>query len=236
MQPGAAGGVAQLLAAAAPWAAPRALGLLLLREDPQFARVASGQRDALIDAALEDGRRMADSISGRWGNGPDAIARRCGVCVSESSIDQGWGTAVVYAQYTDRPPRITLFRPAIERMQRGLAQPGVRHIAGIAQAQPVLLAHELYHHFDAVRDDPPLARRHRVTLLRLGPWRWTSGLVSLAEIAAGAFAQRLLGLRWHPKFFDLITVYDVNPAAAARLAAVLHPDPPVAADHPGLAL
>jgi len=61
-------------------------------------------------------------------------------------------------------------------------------------------------------------------VLRLGPWRWTSGLTSLAEIAAGAFAQGLLGLRWHPRWFDLITVFDADPAAAARLVAALRAD------------
>jgi hypothetical protein len=221
MQEHAADGFAQLLAAAAPCATPRALGLLLLREDPQFARIEADQADALIDAALQDGRWMADSISGRWGNDPDLIAHRCGVSVSECDAEHGWGTSVVYAEYLDRPPRIRLFRLAIERIDRGLARAHALRILGIHRARPVLLAHELYHHFDAIRGDPPLARRHRVTLLRLGSWRWTSGLVSLAEIAAGAFAQRLLGLCWHPKLLDLVTVFDANPTAATRLVAVL---------------
>jgi hypothetical protein len=93
----------------------------------------------------------------------------------------------------------------------------------------MLIAHELYHHLDATGPAPLLARRHRVTLLALGRWRWTSGLTSLSEIAAGAFAQRLLSLRWHARFFDLITVHSVRPAAASRLAAALRGGDPVPA-------
>ena len=43
-----------------------------------------------------------------------------------------------------------------------------------------------------------MARRQPVTLFSLGPFRWKAGLPSLAEIGAGAFAQRFLGLRVHP--------------------------------------
>jgi len=221
MHPDSTDGLVRLLTQAAPSATPQALGVLMLREDAQFSRIAAGRATALVDAALEDGRRMADSIRRRWGNEPDLIACQCNVAVCESDVEQGWATTVVYAQYLERPARITLFRPTVARMQRGLAQPEVARIAGVEQARPMLLAHELYHHFDARRDGPPLARQHRVTVLRLGPWRWTSGVVSLAEIAAGAFAQRLLELPWHPRWFDFITLFGANPAAARRLVAAL---------------
>ena len=92
----------------------------------------------------------------------------------------------------------------------------------VADVTPVFVAHELYHHFDCMRDEPPLAARHRVALLRFGPVRWTSGLVSLAEIAAGAFAQHLLGLRYHPKILDLLTLFDAAPRAAQRMVESLN--------------
>jgi len=43
-----------------------------------------------------------------------------------------------------------------------------------------------------------------VRIFGMGRWQWTSGLSSLCEIAAGAFAQRLLGLSFHPKLLDLL--------------------------------
>jgi CxxC motif-containing protein (DUF1111 family) len=38
--------------------------------------------------------------------------------------------------------------------------------------------------------------------MKLGRWTWTAGLTTLPEIAAGAFAQQLLGLSFHPKLLD----------------------------------
>jgi hypothetical protein len=38
--------------------------------------------------------------------------------------------------------------------------------------------------------------------MKLGRWTWTAGLTTLPEIAAGAFAQQLLGLDFHPKLLD----------------------------------
>jgi hypothetical protein len=70
----------------------------------------------------------------------------------------------------------------------------------------VFLAHELYHHLARSAATPPFSRAYRVTLLRLARWRWTSRVTSLEEIAAGAFAQALLGLRFHPRLIELICV------------------------------
>jgi hypothetical protein len=230
--------LARLLHSVAPFATPRALGLSLLRDDPQYARIEPGRREALVDAALNDGRRMADRARARWGDEPAGIASACGLAVVESGAEEGWGTALVYADYNQRTRCIRLFVPALARLERGLRREAVSKIAGVRSARPMLLAHELYHHLDAVRAGLPLARQHRVTLLALGRWRWSAGLASLSEIAAGAFAQRLLRLRWHPRFFDLITLHDASPGAAGRMAAALragHPLP-VTIDTRGFAI
>ena len=88
-------------------------------------------------------------------------------------------------------------------------------------ARPVYLAHELYHHFDLARGEGSIVQCNRVVLFQLGRFRWTSGVAAIAEIAAGAFAQRLLGLRFHPKLLDLLAAYEANPASARRMAQAL---------------
>jgi hypothetical protein len=217
----------QLLHEAAPFATPHALGAWLLREDLQYTRIEPGRREALVDAALDDGYGMAERARERWGSEPTAIAAACGVSVVACDLERGWGTSVVYADYHGRTRSVRLFLPAIARLDRHLSCDAVAAVAGIRSARPALLAHELYHHLDAIRLGPLLARLHRVTLLRLGRWRWTSGLASLGEIAAGAFAQRLLGLRWHARFLDLIAIHDANPAAALRAVASLRASTPI---------
>src|SRR5438876_7531665 len=57
----------------------------------------------------------------------------------------------------------------------------------------IYVAHELYHHLEATGLEPAAAPA-RVTLARLGRWRWESGIRALSEIAAHAFAQALLDL------------------------------------------
>ena len=229
MADASADALVRLLQGAAPFATPHALGAWLLREDLQYARVEPGRREALVDAALEDGRSMAERARARWGGEPAAIAAACGVSVLGCDVEQGWGSSVVYADYHEGTRCVRLFLPTIDRLDRHLSCDAVAMVAGLRSARPALLAHELYHHLDAIRPGPRLARLHQVTLLRLGRWRWTSGLTSLGEIAAGAFAQSLLGLRWHARFLDLIAIHDANPAAAARAVASLRAGAPVRA-------
>jgi hypothetical protein len=75
---------------------------------------------------------------------------------------------------------------------------------GRAALQDVFVAHELFHHAEATRTEPPVARRYRPTLFRIGRWHWRTGIAALAEIAAGAFAQTLLDLPCHPGVLDLV--------------------------------
>lgn len=189
-------------------AAPQALGLLQLREDPQYPRIPVQRRVALVEAALEDGRSLANRTCDLWGSDPMGIAARCNVPVIHSEDDAGFGSVIVYAGYATRPPSITLYLPAILRLDRLIAERGTQIRRSIGSTMPIFLAHELYHHFDCTRGSAPLSRRHLVQIFRIGPWNWTSGLSSLSEIAAGAFAQQLLGLSFHPKLLDLLILQD----------------------------
>jgi hypothetical protein len=182
-------------------ATPQALGLAQLREDPQYARIPAGRHAALVEAALEDGRALADWALDRWGGDPAAIAARCNLPVIRSNDDAGFGSVIVFAEYVARPPSITLYLPAIGRLDAMMAGRGTRTFA-VDSTVPVFLAHELYHHFDCERGQERLSRRHAVKIFGLGSWQWTSGLSSLCEIAAGAFAQQLLGLPFHPRLLD----------------------------------
>lgn len=179
----------------------RALGLQQLRADPQINRIPAERQHPLVVAALEDGRVLAGEVKSHLGVDPTFIASSCGIPVIDSQAEAGFGSTILFAEYSTRPPTITLYAPALDRMDAALATSPVGRAHGILRSRPVFLAHELYHHFDCSRS-VPLARRHRVRLFGIGRWAWTSGLTSLPEIAAGAFAQALLGLPFHPKFLD----------------------------------
>jgi hypothetical protein len=147
----------------------------------------------------------ADSVGRNWGANPWTIAPRLGVAVVESDEDAGFGSVVVFAEYTRQPPTIKLYRTAIAQMGHRLAASRLHWMFDAAiDCRPIFLAHELYHHLARIGLAPQLGRKYRVTLLRLGRWRWTSGIASLEEIAAGAFAQSLLGLKFHPRLLELL--------------------------------
>ncbi len=213
-------GVQSLAAALRDRATPETLGHFILRGDPQSRHVPEAERSRLVAEALADGARRAAAARARWGDTPDAITRALGLAVDESAAEGGYGTTVVFAEYCAVPRIIRLYHPAIDRLNVALADPAWRRLLGIADATPVFLAHEIYHHLDMV-DEAPIARRYPVTLLRLGAWRWTSGIAALSEIAAGSFAQRLLGLPVHAKLLDFVALHAADPALAAREAASL---------------
>jgi hypothetical protein len=85
-------------------------------------------------------------------------------------------------------------------------------LLGRATPRNVFIAHELYHHIEAIRPDVPIARRYQPSLFRIGKWHWRTGIAALAEIAAGAFAQSLLDLPCHPKALDFAIAAQVKPA------------------------
>ena len=184
-------------------AEPHMLGLLQLSQDPQYPRIPAGRHGALVEAALNDGYSLADCARDQWGDVPAVVAARCGVPIVHSEENAGFGSVVIYADYVSRLPAITLYLPAIRKLDRLLAGHSAPAFK-IGSTVPIFLAHELYHHYDCLRGSERLARRHTVEIFGIGAWHWTSGLSSLCEIAAGAFAQRLLGLSFHPKVLDLL--------------------------------
>lgn len=189
---------------------PSALGLLALSSDVQFRRIPDAQRSELVEQALQDGRCLAQRACQQWGSDPLVIAGRCNIPIIESHTEAGFGSTVIYAEYAVSPPCITLYTPAIRRLDVVIAKQSCIDW-GIERTSPVFVAHELYHHFDCMRGKDALIRRYRVNIVNLGRWNWTAGLSTLPEIAAGAFAQQLLGLAFHPKLLDeLVTARTVS--------------------------
>lgn len=207
--------------------ADRALALDLLAADPQWHRIDTARRDPMIDTAFAIGASTADHIRSRFGTHPDDIAAALGVPVEVSATPADYATTLVFATYSTRPPRIVLFRDAIARVDACIAAPEMRTRWGGVAARAVYVAHELFHHLD---DDAVVrAPDHRVTLLAVGPWRRTAGVAAVAEIAAGAFAQHLLGLPEHPRALDLLAAGRALPQARERPAGPAVGSPSAAA-------
>jgi hypothetical protein len=188
-------------------ASPEALGLAMLETDAHARRLDGATRIAAVRDALADGAEAARALRLRFsGLAPQAIARALDVPVEVTDDDPAVGTLWRFAEYRQRPARILLYRSGIAPLDRVIAGPLTARLLGQATSTDVFIAHELFHHVEAVRPDIPIARRYRPTLFRIGGWHWRTGIATLSEIAAGAFAQGLLDLPCHPRVLDLIAL------------------------------
>ena len=187
-------------------ASPETLGLLMLETDLHATRLDHRTQLAAVSDALADGVATARSLRERFpGLAPHEIARELEVPVVAIDDDPLVGSIWRFAEYRSRPPRIILYTRGLAPLERALVDNLATRLLGRATTQDVFVAHELYHHAEAIRSEVPIARRYQPTLLQIGKWRWRTGIATLAEIAAGSFAQSLLNLPCHPKVLDYVT-------------------------------
>jgi hypothetical protein len=188
-------------------AAPETLGLAMLQRDPHAWRLDGITQLAAVNDALADGANTAKALRARFaGLAPQQIARELGVPIELSDDDPMVGSLWRFAEYTQRPARIRLYSRGLAPLDRIMAGSLAQQALGPATLQDVFVAHELFHHAEATRTEPPIARRYQPTLFRIGRWHWRTGIAALAEIAAGAFAQTLLDLPCHPGVLDLVAM------------------------------
>jgi hypothetical protein len=179
-----------------------AWGLALLAADRTGRRLARDHRTHAIRAALGAGAEAAHRCRAAHETAdPFALANRLDVPVIWSAESPALGAMMRIAEYEPRPPAIRLFTESVRAIQMA---------AGPLPVPAIYLAHELFHHLEATTL-PPVPALARVTLARLGPWTWSSGVRALSEIAAHAFAQTLLALPVFPGALDRLA-----PHASAR--------------------
>ena len=186
-------------------ASPETLGLVMLEADPHAWRLDRSTQLAAVSDALADGIATAANLRTRFPDlSPEQIARELGLPVETTDGDPMVGSIWRFAEYRPRPPRIVLYSRGLGPLERSLSGARAAQLLGRATPRDVFIAHELYHHIEAVRPEVPIARRYQPTLFRIGNWHWRTGIAALAEIAAGAFAQSLLDLPCHPKVLDFV--------------------------------
>jgi len=205
---------------------PETLGLIMLESDPHAWRLDRDAQLAAVADALADGMKTACGVRERFPNlSPGEIARRLGVPVETTDDDPKVGSLWRFAEYRPRSPRILLYTSGIALLDSALTGTMATRLLGQASLQDVFIAHELYHHAEATRPDPPISRRYQPTLFRIGAWHWRTGIAALSEIAAGAFAQSLADMPCHPKILDLVLLNEIAPRPAierisARVSAI----------------
>jgi hypothetical protein len=186
-------------------ASPETLGLVMLEADPHAKRLDRSAQRVAVSEALADGVATARILRKRFSvRAPEELARALQLPIEATDDDPIVGSIWRFAEYRSRPPCIVLYNRGLAPLERALTGGLATRLLGRATVRDVFVAHELYHHAEAVRSEVRIARRYRPTLLRIGNWHWRTGIAALAEIAAGAFAQSLLDLPCHPKVLDFV--------------------------------
>jgi hypothetical protein len=192
-------------------ASPQTLGLAMLEADPHAWRLDHAAQLAAVADALADGAATAGSLRDRFtGINPREIAIELGLAVEVTDDDPLVGSLWRFAEYQPRPPGIRLYGRGLAALGDAVSGSLAKRLLGSATPQDVFIAHELYHHAEAIGPGVSIARRHRATLFRIGSWHWRSGIAALAEIAAGAFAQSLLDLPYHPRVLDFVALRGIS--------------------------
>jgi hypothetical protein len=200
---------------------PEALALAMLQADPHARRLDRTTQLAAVGDALADGTTAARALRARFpGCSPQAIADALQVPIETIGDDPMIGTLWRFAEYRERPARIRLYARGLAPLDRVVTGDLAARLLGQTTPREVFIAHELFHHLETIREDTPIAQRYRPSLFRIGGWHWRTGISALSEIAAGAFAQELLGLPCHPRVLDLVARGAVSAnASTARTAS-----------------
>ena len=186
-------------------------GRYAFSREPLEGKFTSQQKDSYTAAANTCGAMWADTIAARYGTSdPVALCQAMSLQVEYPTTPAGGGQ-VLFAQFV-QPDEITIFTDCLDKAQS---------LGGLLPQretlQRILLAHELFH---AVEERNPTiyTRTEKVELWRK-PFSNKSRIVCLSEIAAMAFARRLLRLDFHPYLLDVLLTYPYDASAACGLYA-----------------
>jgi hypothetical protein len=197
------------------------LWTLMLHEDPVYGKIPEELRREAVLRAAQFGRQASEGVVARFGTmDPIAIVRGLEVRLAWSDEAHLFGKIVRTSTYAHRTRTITIYTRSVDEMNRALAAPDLVSLLEVRDIGPVYIAHELFHHLE----EESLGRAAnllRIVTFKLGPFEMRSGIGQMSEIAADAFAQKLLGLRAAPRLLDYVTVWIHNPDAGRRRLGAL---------------
>jgi hypothetical protein len=191
-----------------------------LDADPVAGAIAAVDRVGIARAAWDAGARLA--IEGRrpWGSTEAALAAS-GVAVDEDDADPSLGPLVHHAVYSAPPPRVRLYRRAIDVLEPLVDAAGARAAFGAVTVREVVLAHELFHHLIHVGPAPAAIRPH-VVVFTLGPWKRRVVVRAAEEIGAAGFSAAWTGVPCAPGVVDALTRFVWSDRAPAPREEICH--------------
>ena len=123
-------------------ASERRCAYLMLKDDPFFRRIPPGSEREAIEFAFAAGQAAAQKITSQHGRSPEEIAHSLQVRVTRTDAAMSAGKAVLFSEYGDRPPAVTLYTRSIDEANRLIRDNGLAGALGLEDVTPVHLAHE----------------------------------------------------------------------------------------------
>lgn len=171
---------------------PHDIGMMELKRDSVFRKIAPDRYDELIAFAWRRGETAAIKYMEKLATSiPSVMAAKLNIKVIGSKWEKGGGNILFYSEYADKTATITLYENSIAGAMESAVSRGYTQVTSLAAAKEIFLAHELYHYIEC-RDIDLGSRERKVVMLKLGPFKLTSGIRALCEIGAHAFAKFLL--------------------------------------------
>lgn len=125
------------------------------------------------------------------------------------------GGHVLFAQYVE-PDEITIFMDCVVKAEKLIEDYRLQTVLQHVQIYDLLLAHELFHYIEHQKEKTIYTQTEKVELWRK-PFSNRSRIACLSELAAMAFAKKVLDLPYSPYVMDVLLMYSYNEEAATAL-------------------
>jgi hypothetical protein len=191
-------------------------GEYLFSREIAGSRINESLKKKLIQEAILCGKEYAQNIKIRYGNiSVDLLADKLQVHVNfhHEELDNNF---YIFSQFAP-PDHIGIFTAYIKSSESVLKKIKDQGLLQNFNVQDILLAHELFHFLEEQDKISIFTRTERMTLWSLGPFKGTSPILCLGEIAAMAFTKEICSLSNAPNILDVVLTYGTEPSVAIRI-------------------
>lgn len=163
-----------------------------LINDYVYPKIESDKVDEIFEDAWDTGLRAATDFLQKHGDAPmrmQDFLKEQGFDVQVKDIDYVLGKRRYFCEYFSEQKLIKIYRKSMELWCQ---ENGYTYEDGCN----LILCHEYFHHLEW-HEIGMTSRRHLVPMIKIGPIRLgKTGVPSLSEIAANAFAQKCFAATW----------------------------------------
>jgi hypothetical protein len=166
----------------------------LLQSDPLYLRIPDEIERELIDLALDTGAEFARRTLDKYDcRDPLRLARMQEIRVLFDISRNDAAGARVLSAYMPNPPTIVVYENRLRVCREQLVERNSVNRIFLSNLTNICVAHEIYHHTER-RKLFFVNLAHKVPILDLKVVRIEKSLTTLSEIAANAFAMKLMDL------------------------------------------